>query len=404
MITLDEIKKARKRFKGIIHKTKLSYSTSFSKISNNKVYMKPENIQKTGSFKIRGAYNKIVQLTEEEKKHGVIASSAGNHAQGVALAASKNSINSTIVMPKGAPLAKITATRNYGANIILYGDVYDETYQKAMKIKEDTGATFIHPFNDPDVIAGQGTVALEILDELPETDIIIAPIGGGGLISGIAVAAKSIKPDIKIIGIEALSAASMKTSIERNELTTLEKINTIADGISVKTPGNLTFKICKKYLDDVITVNDEEIAGAILMLLERTKMVVEGAGATTIAALLNNKIPYHDKVVVPILSGGNIDFNIISRIIERGLAKAGRKTIIKTCIKDKPGSLSHLLTLIAKLDANVISINHNHYQPGIPFDDAEVELELETKDEDHVNKVHETLNKNGYNTHNYCKN
>ncbi|MFW6287335.1 MAG: threonine ammonia-lyase [bacterium] len=395
-LSLSAIKEVAEKLEGIINHTQLYHSTTFSELTNNNIYMKAENFQKTGSFKIRGAYNKISRLCDDERKCGVIAASAGNHAQGVALAASKNGISATIVMPKNAPMAKVTATQNYGADVILYGNIFDETYQKALELQKQSESIFIHPFNDLDIIAGQGTIALEILEQLPETDIILAPIGGGGLISGIAIAAKAIKPDIEIIGVEASNAASMKNSINKGFLTSLEQINTIADGISIKTPGDITFNICKEYLDDIITVTDEEIAGAILMLMERTKMVVEGAGATVIAALLNKKLSKKDKTIVPVLSGGNIDFNIISRIIERGLIKTGRKSTIKTCIKDKPGSLSRLLSVVAVLDANIISINHDHYQPGVSIDDAEVELEIETRNKEHAEEVFKYLKDKGY--------
>jgi len=395
-LSLEEIKSVAGKLKGVINQTELYFSSTFSMISNNDIYMKAENFQKTGSFKIRGAYNKITKLCDEEKKCGVIAASAGNHAQGVALAASKNGIKATILMPKNAPMAKVTATQNYGADVLLYGNVFDETYQKALELQKNSDSIFVHPFNDLDVIAGQGTIGLEIIEQLPETDIILVPIGGGGLISGIAIAAKAIKPDIKIIGVEASNAASMKNSIDSGHLLSLEKINTIADGISIKTPGNITFEICKEYLDDIITVTDEEIAGAILMLMERTKMVVEGSGATVIAALLNNKLQVKNKVIVPVLTGGNIDFNIISRIIERGLFKAGRKSIIKTSIKDRPGSLSRLLSVLASLDANIISINHHHYQPGVSIDDTEVELEIETRNKEHAAEVYNYIEEEGY--------
>lgn len=396
-LSLEEIKNVAEKLNGIINPTATYYSSTFSEISNNKIYMKTENLQKTGSFKIRGAYNKITKLCDEEKKCGVIAASAGNHAQGVAFAATKNGIKATIVMPKNAPMAKVTATQNYGAEVILHGNVFDDTYKKALQIQQNSELTFIHPFNDIDIIAGQGTIGIEILKSIPDTDIILAPIGGGGLISGIALAAKAMKPNISVIGVEATDAASMKNSIDCGRLSSLDKINTIADGISIKTPGDLTYQICKKYLDDIITVSDEEIAGAILMLMERTKMVVEGAGATVIAAILNNKINANNKVIVPVISGGNIDFNTINRIIERGLAKAGRKSTIKTCIKDKPGSLSRLLSVVASLDANIITINHNHYQPGVSIDDAEVELEIETRNKKHAEEVFGYMEKQGYN-------
>ncbi|MFW6014898.1 MAG: threonine ammonia-lyase [bacterium] len=401
-IIFKEIKKAAKNIEKFIHKTKLFHSRTFSEIAGNNIYIKPENLQKAGSFKIRGASNKIINLASQEKKNGVIASSAGNHAQGVAMAASQNNIKSTIVMPQGAPIAKITATKNYGAEVVLYGDVFDETYEKAKEIQKQTDATFIHPFDDIDIITGQGTIGLEILEELPDVDIILVPIGGGGLISGVATAAKYLKHDIKIIGVESSGAASMKYSLEKECVQSLTEVNTLADGISIKTPGNITYDICSRLVDDIVTVDDEEISSAILMLLERAKMVAEGAGAVTIAAVLHNKINFKNKNIVTILSGGNIDFNIISRIIERGLGKAGRKTTIKTCLRDKPGHLQILLSLLAELNANIISIKHNHYQPGIAIDKAEVEIVLETKNKDHVKKIHNVLSEKGYKINKNC--
>lgn len=395
-ITLEDIKNARVRLEKIIHHTELIPSTTFSEISGNQVYLKPENFQKTGSFKIRGAYNKIAILGDEEKENGVIACSAGNHAQGVALGASMNGIKSIIVMPKGAPIAKVTATQQYGAKVILYGDVYDETYGRVQELEDEIGAVFIHPFNDLDVIAGQGTIALEIMDELPEVDVIMVPIGGGGLISGIAVAAKEMNSTIKVIGVEAAGAPTMKYSLSCGRLESLKDVNSIADGITVKTPGDLTFEICQKYLDDIVTVSEEEIASAILMLLERSKLVVEGAGAVALAALLYQKTGITGKKVVPVLSGGNIDFNMITRIIERGLAKTGRRVRVRTHLKDKPGNLQWLLSQVADLDANVISIFHDHYKPGVPIDTAVVELELETRHQDHVREIYRVLKEKGY--------
>jgi len=285
-IKLEKIKRAVDRLAGVINTTDLMKSSTFSSLSNNQIYLKPENLQRTGSFKIRGAYNKIANLTVQEKEAGVIASSAGNHAQGVALAATEQEIKSTIVMPKQAPIAKVTATKNYGAEVILDGQVYDDAYDKAKQVQEKTGATFIHPFNDSAVIAGQGTIGLEILAELSEVDTILVPIGGGGLVSGIASAVKKLKPEVKIIGVEAQAAASMKSSLSQGQVSTLSTANTIADGIAVKRPGGLTYDICNKYVDEIITVTDNEVAKAILMFLERSKLTVEGAGAVTVAAIL----------------------------------------------------------------------------------------------------------------------
>lgn len=395
-LTVAEVREAASRIKRVINKTELIYSRTFSKMTGNEVFLKPENFQKTGSFKIRGAYNKISLLSNTEKQAGVIASSAGNHGQGVAFAAREEGIKATIVMPVRAPLAKVEAVKGYGAEVILSGKNYDEAFYCSREIQQETGAVFIHPFDDPEVIAGQGTITLELIEELPDIDYILVPIGGGGLASGIALAAKEIAPDIKIIGVESSEAPSMQFSLASGSVKTITAANTIADGISVKTPGKLTFEVCRKYLDDIVTVSDEEVAGAILMLMERAKMVVEGAGAVGLAALINKKIIIKDKRVVVIISGGNIDFNIITRIIERGLARVGRKTLIRTNIEDRPGSLQKVLALLAALDANIISIRHNHYHPGIPITQAEVELELETRDQKHIDEIKNALAMEGY--------
>ena len=395
-LSLEEVNKAAHRLAGVINSTDLMSSRTFSNLANNQVYLKPENLQRTGSFKIRGAYNKIAKLSAEEQAAGVIASSAGNHAQGVALAATEGDIKSTIVMPEQAPIAKVTATKNYGAEVILHGQVYDDAYQKAKEIQEQTGATFIHPFNDLDIMAGQGTIALEIIEELPETDIILVPIGGGGLISGIATAVKELKAEVKIIGVESSAAAAMESSLAQGQVSKLASANTIADGIAVKEPGELTYNICQKYVDDIITVTDDEVANAILMLLERSKLTVEGAGAVTVAALLNQKLDVSNKNVVALLSGGNIDFNMISRIIERGLVKAGRRIRLQTNLLDKPGNLQALLAEIAELGANVISIEHHHYQASISIEETEVELELETRHQQHAEQICNSLKESGY--------
>ena len=395
-ISLEEIKQAANKLTGVINSTELMRSSTFSRLTNNKIYLKPENLQRTGSFKIRGAYNKISHLTAEEKSAGVIASSAGNHAQGVALAATESGIESTIVMPEQAPIAKVTATKNYGAQVILQGQVYDDAYAHAKKLQQKTGATFIHPFDDPKIIAGQGTIGLEILNELPAVDIILVPIGGGGLISGTAIAAKSLKPEIEIIGVESATAASMQSSLQQGRVSSLSSANTIADGIAVKRPGDLTYNLCEKYLDGVVTVTDDEVANAILMLLERSKLTVEGAGAVAVAALLNNKLDVRDKNIVAVLSGGNIDVNMIARIIERGLVKAGRRIRLQTNLPDKPGNLQVLLAKIAELGANVIAVEHHRYQPNVNIDQTEVELELETRHEEHAQEIRESLQENGY--------
>lgn len=395
-VTLEQIKAARETLKGVIHQTDLIPNSTLSEITGSDVYLKLENLQKTGSFKIRGAFNKIASLSDAEKKAGVIASSAGNHAQGVALAASTYGIKSTIVMPAGAPLAKVTATRNYGAEVILHGNVYDDAYAKAMEIQSQTGATFIHPFNDSHVIAGQGTIGLEILDELPDADAIIIPIGGGGIVAGIAIAAKAINSNIKIIGVEPTNAACMKESVKECKTITLAKAASIADGIAVKTPGNLTYDIVKDIVDEFVMVEEDEIANAILVLLERCKLIAEGAGATPVAALLNGKVKLPGKKVVAVVSGGNIDVNMLSRIVDKGLAKAGRKTELTTIIPDKPGQLQALLKCISDLSANVVEVHHNRIRSEVELGEARVDLVLETQDCQHLNAIIEDLAGKGY--------
>lgn len=320
-VTIDMIMEARERLEGIARKTDLTYSRTFSEASGMKVYIKTENRQKTGAFKVRGAFNKILSLTEEEKSRGVIASSAGNHAQGVALAAKTLGIEATICMPETAPIAKVSATKGYGARVVQSGRVYDDCYAKAVEIQRETGATFVHPFNDPHVIAGQGTIALEILDEIPHMDAIIVPIGGGGVISGIAVAAKSIKPEIKIIGVQAEVIASTRASLDAGEIVTLPGIKSLADGISVRTPGDLTFEIIKEYVDEVVTVSENEIEDAVYILAQRSKLVVEGAGATTIAAIMTGKVNLPGKNVTAVLTGGNIDVAVLAHIINKKVEK-----------------------------------------------------------------------------------
>lgn len=395
-ITLGDIKRAYERLKGTAKKTTIDESRTLSEMTGNRVFLKAENLQKTGAFKIRGAFNKIMSLTGDEKAKGVIAASAGNHAQGVALAATSAGILSTIVMPEGAPVTKVTATKGYGASVILWGQSYDDAYKKALEIQSQTGATFVHAFDDPDVIAGQGTIALEMLEEIPETQYIIVPVGGGGLISGIAVAAKALKPDIKVIGVQAEGAASAFVSRSNNRITELASVRTIADGIAVKKIGKLTFSVIQKYVDDIVTVKDEEIAHAILNLLERSKLVVEGAGAVGVAALMYNKIDVKNSNIVVLLSGGNIDVNMISRIIEKGLIESGRYIRLATVIPDQPGTLNSLLKTVASVKANVISVFHNRARQDVAIGQAEVELELETRDSEHASQLIQLLKKQGY--------
>ncbi len=395
-ITLADIQQAHLAMYDVIHHTPLDQSTTFSHMAGYDVYLKLENLQKTGSFKIRGAYNKIHSLTLEEKAKGVIAASAGNHAQGVAYAARMAGIKATIVMPEVAPLAKIVATRGYGAEVILHGMGYDDAFQKAQEIEQAEGQTFIHAFNDQKVIAGQGTIGLEILEQLEDVSAIVVPIGGGGLIAGIALVVKELAPHVKIYGVQAEGAPAMYMSKKAHVRKTTPDAMTIADGIAVKTPGELTFDIIDRCVDDIVVVDDEAIASTILMMLERAKMMVEGAGAVGLAAILNHKIPGKGKVV-NVVSGGNVDVNFISRMIERGLVRAGRRIKISTFINDRPGILQQLLTVIASTRANVIHVSHNRIEQNVPIGQAVVEISLETRDAQHAQQILVDLRQNGYN-------
>lgn len=396
MVTLADIEKARQLMRSTVHKTAFTYNQTFSSICGNQVYLKQENFQKTGSFKIRGAFNKIINLSEEEKHRGVITASAGNHAQGVAYSARMQGIRAVVVMPEYTPIAKVTATRDYGAEVILYGNGYDEAYKKACEVQRENGMTFIHAFNDEHIIAGQGTIGIEMLEDIADLDMIVVPVGGGGLIAGIATAAKAIRPDIKVIGVEAAGFDAMKKSLEEGEIITINTANTIADGIAVKRPGDITFDIIRKYVDDVVTVTEDEIAATILMLLERAKIIVEGAGAASLAAVLDKKILTRDRKIGVVVSGGNIDINLVSMIIHKGLIKSGRKVEITTVLKDKPGQLSMLLDLLAEAKVNIISINHDREKEGIELGFAEVEMVLETRDKEHADFLCKMLRNRGY--------
>lgn len=395
-VTLQKIHQAHQLMRSIVHDTPLDRSHTFSQMAGCDIFLKLENVQKTGSFKIRGAFNKIQSLTEAERACGVIAASAGNHAQGVAYAASMAGTSSTIVMPESAPLAKVIATRGYGAEVVLSGAVYDDAYQKAQQLEQECGKTFIHAFNDPEVIVGQGTIGLEILAALPDVSAIVIPIGGGGLLAGVATAVKELAPHIKVYGVQAKGAQAMYLSHQQHLLQTTAEAQTIADGIAVKMPGDLTFPIIDKYVDDIVVVDDEGIAATILLLLERTKLMVEGAGAISLAAALEGKIPQKGKVAC-LLSGGNIDVNFIARIIERGLVKAGRRVKIAAVIDDRPGVLQNLLTIIARLRANVINVYHDRIEQTVPIGKAIVEISLETRDLLHTAEILDSLKQEGYN-------
>ena len=394
MAKLEAFIKAKENLSKVLLETHLIYSPIFSKESGNKVFIKPENLQKTGSFKIRGAYNKISNLTDAEKKRGVIASSAGNHAQGVAYGAKESGIKAVIVMPKSTPLIKVESTKQYGAEVILHGDVYDDAYKKAKELEEKEGYVFVHPFNDEDVLDGQGTIALEILEELPETDIILVPIGGGGLISGIACAAKILKPEIKIIGVEPEGAASAYEAIKENKVVELKEANTIADGTAVKKIGDLNFEYIKKYVDEIITVSDYELMEAFLLLVEKHKIIAENSGILSVAA--TKKIKEKNKKVVSVISGGNIDVLMISSMINKGLIRRDRIFNFSLNIPDKPGELAKVVDLIAELGANVVKLEHNQFKNLSRFKDVELQVTVETNGSEHIKNLVQTFEEKGY--------
>lgn len=391
---LQDFTTAREHLQKVLLPTHLIYSPIFSEESQNQIYIKPENLQKTGAFKIRGAYNKINKLTEEEKKRGVIASSAGNHAQGVAYAARELGIKAVIVMPKTTPLIKVQSTKKYGAEVVLYGDVYDDAYQKAKELEAQEGYVFVHPFDDIDVLEGQGTIALEILEEMPDAEVIVVPIGGGGLISGIAAAAKMIKPDIKIIGVEPSGAASATEALKKNKVVTLPEANTIADGTAVKRIGDLTFNCIKQYVDQVVTVDDYELTEAFLLLAEKHKIIAENSGILPLAAL--KKLTERDKKVVPVVSGGNIDVLMISSMIGKGLISRDRIFNFAVSIPDRPGELAKITHIIADVGANIVKLAHNQFKNLSRFRDKEVLITVETNGTDHIQALVEAFAAKGY--------
>jgi threonine dehydratase len=396
-LTLPDIEEARTRIAGRIYKSPCAYSETFSRRSSTKAHFKLENLQMTGSFKERGALNKIFQLTNEEKKRGVIAASTGNHAQAVAYIAQQQGISATIVMPRRTPLVKIANTRSWGARVILEGQSFDEAYEKARLLQREDGSTFVHPFDDAQIVAGQGTLGLELLEQVPDLEVVILPIGGGGLISGVGLALKTLRPRIKIIGVQTAAVPSMKKSVEAGTPVTLPPRDTIADGIAVKRPGELTLRYVERYVDEIVTVDEEEIASAILLLLEQEKTVAEGAGACTLAALSNGYVPAaHDRSTAIVLSGGNIDVNVLSRIIDRGLAKDGRLVQWELYIHDEPGALANLLLKVGECQANVIEIHHNRAFNQLGLAEVQVQLTLETRGGKHAAEVRAALEAAGY--------
>lgn len=394
MLTLDKIYNASLLLKDVVKKTDLLSSSTLG--FGFDLYLKAENLQVTGSFKIRGSYYKISQLSQEEKAKGVIACSAGNHAQGVALAARKNNIKSTIFLPSNAPISKVEATKKYGAHIRLVDGVFDDAYDAALKYQKETDSILVHPFDDENIIAGQGTIGLEILEQLQEVDAIIVPVGGGGLIAGIAYAVKNLKPSCKIYGVQATGAASMLKSIDYHKRSPLQSVSTIADGIAIKYPGELTYELCSKYVDKFAEVSEDEIAMAILSLMERQKIVAEGAGAVSVAAAMFDKFPLKDKKVCAIISGGNIDVNILSRVINRALSAYGRLTNITVELLDKPGKLKDVLAIIAKKGANIIEVKHDREGDNANIIRTCINISMETRNHQHLIEIKKALANKGY--------
>lgn len=389
MLTLDKIYHAAYVLQNVIRRTDLISAPKINPESN--IYLKPENLQLTGSFKIRGSYYKISQLSDAEKAKGVVACSAGNHAQGVALGATKNGIKSIICLPDCAPISKVEATRNYGAEICMVEGVYDDAYQQALRLKEEMGYTFIHPFDDEAVIAGQGTIGLELINQLKDLDAVIVPIGGGGLISGVAYAIKSLNPNIKIYGVQSSGAPSMYNSIQHGRIERLSEVSTIADGISVKEPGANTFEICSKYVDDIVTVTDDEVSSAILTLIEQHKLIAEGAGAVAVAAAMFNKVPIKGKNVICLVSGGNIDVNILDRVIKRGLLTSGRSCMLTVELIDKPGQLLNISRIIAEKGGNVIGVHHERANATMDINGCFLRINMETRNFQQIEEIKKAL-------------
>lgn len=385
MLTLDSLYQAAFALKGVARVTDLIRAPRM--FPDNEVYLKTENLQLTGSFKLRGAYNRIARLSDEEKERGVVACSAGNHSQGVALAAQKAGLNAVICIPDGAPISKVEATRAYGAEVVLVPGVYDDAYEKAIEIAKESGRTLIHPFDDDDVIAGQGTIALEILSALPEMDTCIVPVGGGGLISGMAFAIKALKPTCRVIGVQASGAASMRHAFDEHRRVPLERVSTIADGIAVKMPGEKTFEYCRRYVDDIVTVSDDEIASAILSLMEQQKLVAEGAGAVSVAAAMAGKVDLAGRKTVCLVSGGNIDVTILSRVITRGLMMQGRQVELELEVYDRPKQLAIVSALVAEMGANVVSVEHDRKTDSTDLQHCMLRLGLETRNADHIGQI-----------------
>lgn len=393
-LQINEIFNASAVLKDVARKTAIIPAPKIN--PEAKIFLKTENLQLTGSFKLRGAYYKISQLSDEEKARGVIACSAGNHAQGVALGATHNGIKALICLPAGAPISKVEATKGYGADVCLVPGVYDDAYAKAMELQKEHGYTFVHPFDDPLVIAGQGTIGLEILEQMPDVEAVIVPIGGGGLIAGVAFAIKTLRPEIKVYGVQAEGAPSMFQSIKEGHRIHLDRVQTIADGIAVKEPGELTFETIRQYVDEIVTVSDEETAAAILALLEQQKLVAEGAGAVSVAAAMFNKLPIKGKKVVCLVSGGNVDVTTLNRIVNRGLTKSGRMYAFMIDLADKPGQLSGVCNVVARQGGNILSVTHERVNTDTEINGCTVRVEMDTRDQAHIDEIRQALIESGY--------
>ena len=394
MLTLDNVYKASYALKGVIRKTDVIYAPKLC--PDAQIYLKTENLQITGSFKVRGSYYKMSRLSDEEKARGVIACSAGNHAQGVALSAQRNGIKAVICLPDGAPISKVEATKSYGAEVCLVEGVYDDAYRRALQLRDEKGYSFIHPFDDEDVIAGQGTIALELMEQISDMDAVIVPVGGGGLISGIAYTIKTLKPNVKVYGVQAAGAPSMANSVHDGKIEELKSVSTIADGIAVKKPGSLTYEICSQYVDEIVTVTDDEISAAILALMEQQKLVAEGAGAVSVAAAMFGKVDVKGKKVVCLVSGGNIDVTILSRVIDRGLLMSGRTCQLMIELVDKPGQLKDVSRIIADLGGNVISVHHERANQGSDVNGCYLRIVLETRNFEHIRQIRTALTDAGF--------
>ena len=393
-LSLDKIYQAAFVLKAVARKTDLILAEKLS--PDGHIYLKTENLQVTGSFKLRGAYYKISQLTPEQKKAGIIACSAGNHAQGVALAATRMGIKSTVCMPDGAPISKVEATKALGAEVCLVPGAYDDAYEEACRLVKETGATFIHPFDDDEVIAGQGTIGLEILDQLPDVEAVVVPIGGGGLLAGVAYAIKHLRPDVKVYGVQAELAPGMYQSFKEGILASLDRVATFADGIAVKHPGENTYNIIKEYVDDIVTVTEDEIATAILALIEKQKLISEGAGAVSVAAAMFGKLPIKDKKTVCVVSGGNIDVNILSRVITRGLVNSGRNSMLQIALEDKPGQLVGVSSIISQCGGNVVSVHHERSDANMAIASCFLKIGMETRDFAQIEEIKQKLTEAGF--------